>query len=142
MSSAPRAADARPLPREETTPPVMKINRAMGPLSYPIAVDSARTKLTRENRRSAGRIQARFWSWGGGRPPRGEWKLPTFILLGASHKRAMLWTTARGAANLISSEAADGSANDPQDRATSSREDAQWSRRRSFRFHERTGSAG
>src|SRR6185312_14417739 len=28
--SAPRAADARPFPREETTPPVMKINRAMG----------------------------------------------------------------------------------------------------------------
>src|SRR5208282_275865 len=71
-------------------------------------------KLTRENRRSAGRIQARFWGWGRGRPPRGEWKLPTSILLGASHKRAMLWTTARGAANLISSEAADGSANDPR----------------------------
>src|SRR6185312_8561294 len=28
--SAPSAADARPFPREETTPPVMKINRAMG----------------------------------------------------------------------------------------------------------------
>src|SRR6185437_10588661 len=27
--SAPSAADARPFPREETTPPVMKINRAM-----------------------------------------------------------------------------------------------------------------
>src|SRR5580765_6732057 len=26
---APRAADARPFPKEETTPPVMKINRAM-----------------------------------------------------------------------------------------------------------------
>src|SRR3569623_1790367 len=27
---APRAAEARPFPKEETTPPVMKINRAMG----------------------------------------------------------------------------------------------------------------
>ena len=29
-SSAPSAADARPLPSEETTPPVMKMYRAMG----------------------------------------------------------------------------------------------------------------
>jgi hypothetical protein len=28
--SAPSAADARPLPKEETTPPVMKMYRAMG----------------------------------------------------------------------------------------------------------------
>ena len=37
-SSAPSAADARPLPREETTPPVMKMYRAME--LHPICIKS------------------------------------------------------------------------------------------------------
>src|ERR671916_25562 len=36
-NSAPREAAAMPLPREETTPPVMKTNRAMGPPHTPAA---------------------------------------------------------------------------------------------------------
>src|SRR5215831_15663524 len=41
-NSAPSAADARPLPREETTPPVMKMYRAMGLNIYPAPGDSTR----------------------------------------------------------------------------------------------------
>jgi hypothetical protein len=41
--SAPSAAEARPLPREETTPPVMKIYRAMGGL---LSAESRRTKAS------------------------------------------------------------------------------------------------
>src|SRR5262249_29523162 len=44
-SSAPSAADARPLPREETTPPVMKMYRAMGLKLYRLPADSTSAEL-------------------------------------------------------------------------------------------------
>src|SRR5713101_2719870 len=46
-NSAPRAADAKPLPSEETTPPVMNMNRAMGLNFYSEATDSTRGKSRR-----------------------------------------------------------------------------------------------
>src|SRR6185295_15322317 len=49
-NSAPSAADARPLPSEETTPPVMKTYRAMGPNLLLLGLDSTSLQRTKSRR--------------------------------------------------------------------------------------------